>query len=278
MHKHESVFGVRLYDLDTFGDLRAATWLRFMWQAATDASSAAGFDLAWYQRAGTIWLIRRTILECLEPVSYGEEITIRTWVSDIRRVRSQREYEMRRADRTLVARGSTDWVYVDRARGKPIRVAAELQRGLMPDGVIAQPRTPAKPLVPPPRCLRTSRRVEFAAIDSLAHVNNAVYAIYLEQSLYDALATHGWALDPLARRGRLRVRRHDLEYLEAALYGDRVTGRLWISDITRDGFCCAQVLERDSTRLLEARSEWHWVGGELPEPLTRALTPLLAPA
>src|SRR5512139_2911569 len=136
---HESSFPVRIFDVDAFGDLRMAVLLRFLWQTASDASAAVGYDLEWYERAGTLWIIRRTRLEWLAPVRYRDELTIRTWVSDIRRVRSQREYVVARAaDGATVVRAATDWVYVDLARGALVQPPAELQRALMPEGVTSQ--------------------------------------------------------------------------------------------------------------------------------------------
>ena len=65
-----------------------------------------------------MWLIRRTTLTLASPARYGDILDVRTWIADFRRVRSQREYEVRAGDR-LVARASTDWVFVDRAHGPP---------------------------------------------------------------------------------------------------------------------------------------------------------------
>ena len=50
-----------------------------------------------------------------------------------RRVRSQREYEVRVGDR-LVARASSDWVFVDAVHGRPRRIPEEWEATFMPDG------------------------------------------------------------------------------------------------------------------------------------------------
>ncbi len=271
MRRHESRYRVQLYDVNAFGELHPVGLLRFMQQTASDASAAAGFDVEWYDRQGTIWLIRRTVAESLLPAVYRDEIAVRTWVSDMRRVRSQRDYELWRVrDEALLARGWSDWVYVDVARGKPVRAPDEMQRGLMPDGVVTQQRPPRRLGEPPPHAFRSERRVEFAAIDSVVHVNNALYAAYVEQDLWDALAAHGWPLDPFARRPRLRLRRHDIEYFEAALYDDRLAGLVWVTEMLPDGLRCEHVLQRNGRRLLHACSEWQWTGEALPAPLRRA--------
>lgn len=275
MHSHVSRYRVQLFDVNAFGELHVTGLLRFMQQTASDGSAAAGFDIEWYERHGTIWLIRRTVVEYLTPAVYRDEIAVHTWVSDMRRVRSQREYELRRVrDDRVIARGFSDWVYVETAGGKPTRIPDELQRGLMPGGVAVQPRPPSKLSKPPACAFQTSRRVEFGAIDSLAHVNNAYYATYIEQDLWDALAAHGWALDAFAREGRLRLRTHDIEYFEPALYGDRLTGVVWITALSPAGFRCEHRLERDGQRLVRAASEWVWEDSAMPPALHMAAAAL----
>jgi hypothetical protein len=46
---HTRPFRVRHYECDVHGRLRAASYLRYMQEAAFDASAAAGYDLAHYE-------------------------------------------------------------------------------------------------------------------------------------------------------------------------------------------------------------------------------------
>jgi acyl-CoA thioester hydrolase len=198
--RHTSEFRVHVFDLDAWGAIRTNVLLRFLQQAASDASAAAGFDIEWYERTGTLWVVRRTIIDYLAAAAYRDVLEVRTWVSDLRRVRSQREYEVwRPADATLVARAATDWVYVDTARAR----AGAAARGHAPaaHGRRRRPTAAARAAAAPPsHAAELSRRVELAEIDSVVHVNNAHYAVYVEQAVYDALAAHGWRVDPAQRR------------------------------------------------------------------------------
>jgi len=52
-----------------------------------------------------------------------------TWVVNFRRVRSLRRYRfLREDDGVLLARGETDWVFVDAASGRPCRIPDEMIR------------------------------------------------------------------------------------------------------------------------------------------------------
>jgi acyl-CoA thioesterase FadM len=119
--------------------------------------------------------------------------------------------------------------------------------------------------------------VEFPALDSVLHVNNARYAAFLEQDLLDALAAHGWDVDPTGRDGHLRPARLDLEYYEPAFYRDRIDGYLWVTATGKSDFTCEYALHRGAQRLLHAGSRWQWTGPELPAELRRALARLAVP-
>jgi acyl-CoA thioester hydrolase len=75
------------------------------------------------------WFVREHKIEYLLPAFGGEEIEIRTWVENIRRVRSLRKYEfVRKADGKVLVRGETDWVFVDIETGRPLPIPEEVAK------------------------------------------------------------------------------------------------------------------------------------------------------
>ena len=78
---------------------------------------AVGGEALQAEAHGT-WVARSHHIEYLKPALLGDEVTMRTWVTDARRVRSERCYEFLRGD-TVLARGRTDWVFVDVDTGRP---------------------------------------------------------------------------------------------------------------------------------------------------------------
>jgi len=264
---HTTDFQVHIFDVDVFGAVRPNVLLRWLWQTASDATAAAGYDVDWYARQGTLWIIRRTQLELHAAAAFRDRLTIRTWVADVRRVRSQREYEVRRtSDDAVLARAVTDWVYVDVARGVLVQPPQDLQRALMPAGVGSRRRDPSLAAAPPPHAARGTRRVELADLDTVAHVNNAQYAVFAEQAVWDALALHGWTISPTAPDTRPRLTAHDLEYFDAAVYGDRLETAVWVAGADADGFTTDCELVRAGSRSLHARSVWRW-----PDPVAADL-------
>jgi acyl-CoA thioester hydrolase len=81
------------------------------------------------QEIGATWVVRSHHVEYLAPAFAGDEIEARTWVVNLRRVRSLRRYEFTRlTDGILLVRGETDWVFVDAQSGKPRAVPAAVAR------------------------------------------------------------------------------------------------------------------------------------------------------
>jgi acyl-CoA thioester hydrolase len=266
-------------DLDAFGEVRSATLLRLLQETATRASSDAGFDDAYYDRTGTMWLIRRTTLHLEAPARYGDLLEVRTWIADFRRVRSLREYEVRADDR-LVARAATDWVYVDRAHGRPRRIPAEWEQVF---GVTEAPgvRTPFAAAEPPATAPTFTRRVELHELDALRHVNNATYASYVEQAALDASTAAGWGLSAqLEVGGRLRAVAHDLEYLDAALLDESLLITTWPIAVEPDGVERHTHLHRSDRHrpLLHARSRYRWTSNDPTSRVPTALLDALRPA
>lgn len=74
---------------------------------------------------GATWVVRAHRVEYLKPAFEGEKIAILTWITNIRKGRSQRKYSFfRSADQTVLATGETDWVFVDAQTGRPLSIPA----------------------------------------------------------------------------------------------------------------------------------------------------------
>jgi acyl-CoA thioester hydrolase len=71
---HVRTFRVRHYECDAYGHLNYANYLRYMQEAAFDATAAAGYDLARYEAMGRRWLVRETDIEYLRPLRYGDSV------------------------------------------------------------------------------------------------------------------------------------------------------------------------------------------------------------
>lgn len=110
--------------IDENGHVNNVAYVQWMQDAAIRHPESV---TAYKPAENTTWYAREHRIEYLLPVFQGEEIEVRTWLSEIKRVRAHRRYEfLRKSDGKVVVKGETDWVYVNAKTGKPIAIPVEV--------------------------------------------------------------------------------------------------------------------------------------------------------
>jgi len=235
---HTSAFKVRFYECDPYGHVNNANYLRYMQEAAFEASAAVGYDVQRYAQMERVWYAHATDIEYLRPVKYGDTVTVTTWVMDFRRVTSRRAYELRSTTTgELVARATTDWAFLDAATRKPAVIPQELISSFFPAGVSEQPpmreKFPSAPPLPE-GAYRLRKRAQWRECDSAGHVNNAIYAEWAEECGMQCIAHYRWPVTRMAAAGiGIFYRRMWIEYLQPALFDDEVEIVAWLSEVKR---------------------------------------------
>jgi acyl-CoA thioester hydrolase len=113
--------------IDENGHVNNVTYVQWMQDIAVEHYSSIGGVLA--QGPECTWVVREHKIEYLLPAFAGEEIEIRTWVENVRRVRSLRKYEfVRKSDGKVLVRGETDWVFVELKTGRPLAIPESVSR------------------------------------------------------------------------------------------------------------------------------------------------------
>ena len=255
---HTRAFRVRHSECDAYGHVNNAHYLRYMQETAFDAAAAVGYGLDWCAANGHVWLIRETEIDYLYPLHYGDSVMVKTWVEDFRRTRSRRAYEMtREPGGETVARATTDWVYVDAVTGRPATILPEMAAafGLSPEQDSApRPKFPAAP-PPPPGLFKMRRVAQWRDLDTLGHVNNAVYMDYVNDCGMRIIPAFGWPLARMREAGfGIVIKRHQIEYRQPAVLDDELEISTWLSEVRRasatrhyqirrvsDGVCLVQV-------------------------------------
>jgi acyl-CoA thioester hydrolase len=236
--KHTRSFRVRYYECDANGHLNSANYLRYMQETAFDASAAAGYDLNRYAEMRRLWLIRESCIEFLQPLVYDDRVNVTTWIEDFRRVSSRRAYRFHKAGSgELVACAYTDWVFLDIEHNRPAAIPDILVQDFYPEGVphTFPPRLPFPTPPPAPAGAYTMRRrVAWYDIDSMLHVNNAVYMVYANECGFQATAACGWPWKRLMDADcGIFIRRAQIQYLLPALQDDEVEIATWVYNVRR---------------------------------------------
>ena len=107
--------------IDENGHVNNVAYVQWMQEIAIEHYASIGGIEA--QGREATWFVREHKIEYLLPAFDGEEIEIKTWVENTRRVRSLRKYEfVRKSDGNVLVKGETDWVFVDAKTGRPLPI------------------------------------------------------------------------------------------------------------------------------------------------------------
>jgi acyl-ACP thioesterase len=223
------------------GLIRTSVLLRYTQDLAGRHSTAYGFDRAWYREREITWLVRAAEVSVAARIPVDSELIGTTRVVGSRRVWARRRTDFVDAAGTLVAWVNIDWVLLDRA-GAPTRIPPDFDAVF---GVSPAPVTLARVDLgePPGHAQRGSLTVRPQELDPMGHVNNAVYADWVDESV---IAAGG----PASIRAIPRLLR--LEYARAAAAGALVHTVAWSDDA--GGWSC-RVADDGGSELLRARLE-----------------------
>ena len=271
---HEQSFRVRFHDSDIHENVRAASFLRYMQEAAFAASAAAGYPEERYVEIRRLWLIRETFLDLRSPLRYGDSVRIKTWVDNFSKVRSRRAYELWRVGADdLVASAHTDWVLIDLDTEWPAVIPDEMIAAFSPDGIVdtapIRQRFPATPPAPAD-AWRQTQTVQWRDLDSVGHVNNAVYADYIEDAARRDLTARGWPDGRMVEAGfDVATNSLRIEYLRPALPGDELVITTWSADPSPTGALRYTTVTRagDGELLTQAHTRWGCVDAATGAPV-----------
>lgn len=210
-------YRVRFDEAGADGRMRTSALLRYAQDVAWRHSEDLGFDRAWYAQRGRAWVARSVDLAVLAPILMGQTLRVSTAVIGHRRIWARRLSECRLADGTLVATVTTDWVILD-DRGRPVRIPDDFglsfSNPVLTGDIIRveQDELPAD-------AARLVIRVRPQDLDPMGHVNNAIYADWIEEGLAELGLVGATTAVPRTCR---------LEYRASAAPGDEVSIVAWL--------------------------------------------------
>jgi acyl-CoA thioesterase FadM len=212
-------YRVRFDEAGPDGLLRTSVLLRYAQDVAWHHSTVRGYDRAWYAERGLAWLVRTAEVTVLASIPVGAELVGTTRVVGWRRVWARRHTTFDDAAGSTVATVQIDWVLLD-GRGAPTRIPAEFEPVF---GAASSSVGLARVSLgdPPANARLSTITVRPHELDPMAHVNNAVYADWLEEAVIEVGSSE-------VIRALPRVIR--LEYAAPGDAGARLTAETWEAD------------------------------------------------
>jgi acyl-CoA thioester hydrolase len=124
---YSKTFFIPRSTIDENGHVNNVAYVQWMQDIAVEHySSVGGVEAQGYDAT---WVVREHRIEYLLSAYSGEEIEVKTWVENIRRVRSLRKYEfIRKSDSKVLVKGETDWVFVDTKTGRPLPIPEKVSQ------------------------------------------------------------------------------------------------------------------------------------------------------
>jgi acyl-ACP thioesterase len=232
-------YRVRFDEAAPDGLLRTSVLLRYAQDLAWLHSASRGFDRGWYAERGLTWLVRAAEIDVLQPIRVGSDLVGTTRVVGSRRVWARRRTDFRTTDGVIAADVRIDWLLLDR-RGSPTRIPPEFDPIF---GMHLEPVELARVDLPDASgdARTTTITVRPQELDPMDHVNNAVYADWVEEQVLAG----GGAADV-----RAIPRRLGLEYARAVAAGATVSATTWREP---GGPWACRIAEADGGDVLRAR-------------------------
>ena len=233
-------YRVRFDEGSPDGLIRTSVLLRYAQDLAGYHSTHRGFGREWYAGRGLTWLVRAAEVGLVAPIRVGAELVGTTRAIGQRRVWARRRTDFVDGEGQLVAWGHIDWVLLD-ARGAPTRIPAEFDAVFgAPVATFGLARVDLGAV--PAGTARMTLTVRPQELDPMDHVNNAVYADWLDETLIVAGGEAAIRVVPRLVR---------LEYARAAEPGASLVAEAWPD---AGGWSC-RITDAAGAELLRARTE-----------------------
>jgi acyl-CoA thioester hydrolase len=121
--------------IDAVGHVNNREYLRWMEEIAVEHSAAQGWPMERYFDGGHAWVAASHFIEYLRPAFAGDALDLYTWIASWDRRTSVRRYAIVR-QRKLLARGETNWTFVELASGRATDLPAAVSTAfvVVPEG------------------------------------------------------------------------------------------------------------------------------------------------
>jgi acyl-CoA thioester hydrolase len=126
--RHEHVIEVVVHadHIDELDHVNNAVYLQYVEQVARAHSDSLGFTVERFLSSKAVPVVRRHTVVYHSPARDGEALSVHTRVRLMKGVRAVRATTIKRGE-TLVVEAETEWVWVEPASMRPVRIPQEVR-------------------------------------------------------------------------------------------------------------------------------------------------------
>lgn len=130
MHVHEAKLRVLYADTDKAGVVYYANYLRFFEVGRTEYLRSLGRSYADFEKMGILLTVTEAHIRYLGPAAYDDLLTIRSWITRVRRTRIDFAYEILGPGGKKICEGATTLGCISSAASRPVGLPEEILRML----------------------------------------------------------------------------------------------------------------------------------------------------
>ena len=227
-------------DLDCKRHFRAVALERTLLNVAANAANDRGFGAFKLIDSGSVsWVLLKFAAEMEAMPAEEETISIETWVENVFRMLTARNFLIRNAAGEVIGHATTQWTIINLETRRPVDITQDTSIANVVNPVTVPCQMPGKL----PEVLSDASRkvkVSYSDIDYNGHTNSMQYL--------------QWMLDayPVEKIYDRQIGRLEINYLKEVLYGESVTIHY---DECADGSTCFAVKGTDADAV-RARIVW----------------------
>ncbi len=197
-------------DLNFARRITLAAFCDYLLVTAGKDAELNGFGIEALHAEDSGWVLSRMAVEVNRYPVLDEEFTVETWVEDVGKLVTTRNFLVRDKVGALLAVASTYWSKINLSTRQPVDLKSYREK--YADCIIPDPPPIEKPRKVPfiDGLLVESRRVKYSDIDFNFHANSMKYLQWMVDEL------------PLRYIDELRFVRMDINFMHELRYGDSV--------------------------------------------------------
>ena len=200
---------IESHEADLLSQANIITLFSHTLDTAGYASNGRAYSIDALHEQGLSWVLSRFAIEVNRYPKQFEEITIETWIEDINKLVSTRNFQIFDKNRELIAKACSLWSMIDQNTRRPVNLLETLYK----DAPIL---TEANDMERPVRILEVKGekvdevKVRYSDIDLNQHANSARYIKWQLDS---------YNLDMFKEK---QVKRFDINFVQEVLFGEKI--------------------------------------------------------
>ena len=200
---------IESHEADLLSQANIITLFSHTLDTAGYASNGRAYSIDALHEQGLSWVLSRFAIEVNRYPKQFEEITIETWIEDINKLVSTRNFQIFDKNRELIAKACSLWSMIDQNTRRPVNLLETLYKDAP---ILAETNDMERPV----RILEVKGekvdevKVRYSDIDFNQHTNSARYIKWQLDS---------YNLDMFKEK---QVKRFDINFVQEVLFGEKI--------------------------------------------------------